>query len=211
MAGKAELHRQPFTVYGQSGSGNCHKVTFVANLLSIPFTWTEIDSTTGQTRTPAFLAINPAGQVPCVVLADGRVLSQSNAIMLYLAEGSRLIPEDRFDRAQMYQWLFWEQYSHEPTIAVRRARKVFGKVKEEDIDPKLMESGTRALELMQKHLAGAEGGYFVGATLTLADIALVAYTRLAHEGGFDLVKYPAVLAWVKRVCGDLGVEYTGPV
>jgi glutathione S-transferase len=143
-----------------------------------------------------------------VTLPDGRGLAQSNAIMLYLAEGSDLIPADRFARAQMMQWLFWEQYSHETVIAVRRFHKHYLKKAESEIDPSLAPRGEKVLGLMNGHLA--QRSYFVGERLSLADIALVAYTRFSHEAGFDLQKWPNVRAWVLRVEKDLGAESALP-
>jgi glutathione S-transferase len=192
------------TIYGNHISGNCHKVTFVCDRLGIPYRWIEIDILKNETRTPEFLALNPAGQVPTVLLADGRPLAQSNAIMLHLAEGSALIPADPYDRALMNQWLFWEQYSHETAIAVRRYHVHILKKPDSDIDPALMEKGSRALGVMEKHLATRR--YFVGEKLSLADLALVAYTRFAHEGGFDLALFPHVRTWVARVEADLGLS-----
>ena len=188
-------------VYGSSDSGNCLKVKWIAERLGVPFEWIETSSFTGVTRTPEFLAINPAGQVPVVVFPDGRKLAQSNAIMLYLAEQSDLVPKDTFARAKMFEWLFWEQYSHEPAIAVRIARVHFLKQREEDLDPALLAKGKAALAKMELQLT--ETQYLVGGTLTLADVALVAYTRRAHLGGFDLAQYPAVSAWISRVEHDL--------
>lgn len=192
-------------LYGSSNSGNCLKPKWVAALLDVPIEWIETDSFDGATRKPDFLAINPAGQVPVVVLEDGRKLAQSNAIMLHLAEGSRLIPVDTYARAKMFEWLFWEQYSHEPAIAVRIARKFYLKQRDEELDPALLTKGDAALARMQLQLA--ETPYLVGETLTLADIALVAYTRNAHKGGFDLSRYPAVCDWVRRVEGDLNLPH----
>lgn len=193
----------PLTIYGDSVSGNCHKVKFVCDRLGIPCRWVETSVVKAETRTPEFLAINPAGQVPTVVLGDGRVLAQSNAIMLYLAEGSGLVPVDSFDRALMLQWLFWEQYSHETATAVRRYHAhILGKSGDE-IDLALMEKGNRALDVMEGHLSARH--YFAAGQLTLADLALVAYTRLAHEGGFDLASFPHVAEWVRRVESDLGL------
>ena len=196
------------TIYGDSISGNCHKVKFAAELTGTPFRWIETSVLKKETRTPEFLALNPAGQVPFVVLPDGRGLAQSNAIMLYLAEGSRLIPAAAYERAQMMQWLFWEQYSHETAIAVRRFHKHILKKSDAEIDPGLMARGEAALTLMDKHLAGRT--YFVGEGLTLADLALVAYTRFGHEAGFDLPRWPQVRAWVARVEKDLGAESALP-
>jgi glutathione S-transferase len=193
------------TLYGNSGSGNCLKVKWVATLLKTPYEWIEVDTFAGGTRTEDFLSINPAGQVPAVILPDGRALAQSNAIMLHLAETahSALIPRDAYARARMYEWLFWEQYSHEPTIAVRRAQLFFLHRSEDEIDPELLNRGRRALGRMELGLLGSD--YLVGEALTLADIALVAYTRVAHEGGYDLSEFPAVRAWVRRVERDLGL------
>lgn len=197
----------PVTIYGDSRSGNCQKVRWVAERMGQAFDWVEVDVTSGFTRTEDFLAINPAGQVPCLVREDGRVLAQSAAIMLYLAEGSDLIPDDAFDRAKMFEWMFWEQYTHEPAIAVRRFQKAFLKKPESEIDPFLMNKGRRALGVMEMRLMARE--FMVGETLSLADIALVAYTRVAPEGGFDLDEFPAVRAWVHRVERELGVAPLG--
>jgi len=193
------------TIYGDSISGNCLKAKFVCDRLGIPYRWIETSVIKAETRTPEFLAMNPAGQVPVMKLADGRVLAQSNAIILYLAEGSDLIPADAFDRALMLQWMFWEQYSHETAIAVRRFHKTYLKKPDSEIDPALLPKGERVLAVMNAHLA--TGPYFVGKKLTLADIALVAYTRWAHEGGFDLARHPRVRDWVRRVEDDLGLDH----
>jgi glutathione S-transferase len=192
------------TLYGSSDSGNCLKCKWVAERFDLPERWIEINTFSGETRTPEFLAINPAGQVPVAILADGRMLAQSNAIMLHLAEQSELTPNDAYDRAKMFEWLFWEQYSHEPAIAVRIARKHFLKQRDEELDPALMTRGKAALARMENQLRDTP--YLVGAALTLADIALVAYTRYAHRGGFELADYPAVRDWVERVEGELGLE-----
>ncbi|HEY2710092.1 MAG TPA: glutathione S-transferase family protein [Caulobacteraceae bacterium] len=192
------------TIYGDPISGNCLKVKWTAERLGIPFTWVDVDVTKRETRTAAFLAMNPAGQVPTVLLDDERVLAQSNAIILHLAEDSPLIPADRYDRAKMYEWLFWEQYSHEPTIAVVRFHmKYLGKPRSE-VDAGLIQRGAAALTLMDRALAGRE--FLVGEGLTLADIALVAYTRFAHDGGFVLADYPALDAWVSRVEAELPIK-----
>ncbi len=192
------------TFYGDRRSGNCLKGAWVARLRGVPFRWVDVDIFKGESRTLEFLAMNPAGQVPVAVLPDGRFLAQSNAIMLYLAEGSDLIPEDAYARAKMFEWLFWEQYSHEPTIAVRRALLQFRGKREQEIDPALLDKGYAALALMEAQLKVTT--YLVGERLTLADIALVAYTRWAHEGGYDLARFPATAAWVKRVESDLDAE-----
>ncbi|WGF88821.1 glutathione S-transferase family protein [Marinivivus vitaminiproducens] len=190
-------------VLGDSISGNCLKVKWLLDHLGIRHDWQETDVLTGATRTPAFLALNPAGQVPVVVLEDGRTLAQSNAILLYFGEGSALVPADAYDRARMYGWLFWEQYSHEPYIAVRRFQMRYLGRKAEDLDPKLEERGHAALARMEDQLARTP--FLVGGTPSLADIALVAYTRMADEGGFDLADYPSVQAWIGRTEAALGI------
>ncbi len=193
------------TIYGNTASGNCLKVKWTADLLSIPYEWIETDNFAGATQTEEFMKLNPAGQVPVVVLPDGRPLAQSNGITLHLAEThkSKLIPSDPYQRAKMYEWLFWEQYTHEPAIAVRRAHLFFLKKNPDELDPQLFHRGERALGRMELALLGSD--YLVGEALTLADIALVAYTRWAHEGGFDLEKFPSVLGWVHRVERDLNL------
>lgn len=190
-------------IYGDSKSGNCLKVKWTAERLALPFDWIEVDILKGESRTPDFLAQNPAGQVPMVILGDGRALSQSNAILLHLAEGSALIPADPFERAKMWEWLFWEQYSHEPYVAVVRFQMFYlGKTRQE-VEARLVERAEQALSRLETQLR--QTPYLVGERLTLADIALVAYTRLAHEGGFDLSHYPAVKGWVERVETALGI------
>ena len=193
------------TIYGDSISGNCLKVKFVADRLGVPYDWVEISVLNKETRTPEFLAMNPAGQVPVVRFADDRVLAQSNAIILYLADGSDLIPADAFERAQMYQWLFWEQYSHEPAIAVLRFQKFYLKKTDAEIDPNLRPRCLRVLSLMDEHLEGRR--HFVDAKLSLADIALVAYTRFSHQADIDLKHYSNVAAWVRRVEDELKIEH----
>ena len=192
-----------FLIYGDPRSGNCLKVKWTARRLGVPFEWRDVDVMTGHTRTPEYLAINPAGQVPAVVLEDGRTLAQSNAIILHLAEGSDLIPDDAYERAKMLEWLFWEQYSHEPTIAVARFQMLFLGQRRDQLDARLIQRGWAALERLELGLA--QTPYLVGQRLTLADVALVAYTRWAHEGGFDLQPYPKVRAWIGRVEIDLNI------
>jgi glutathione S-transferase len=199
------LDNAAMTVYGDSISGNCLKVKFVADCLGIPHDWVEISVINKETRTPEFLALNPAGQVPTVRFADGGTLAQSNAIILHLAEGSDLIPADAFERAQMYQWMFWEQYSHEPAIAVLRFQKFYLNKSDREIDPNLRPRCLRILSLMDEHLESRD--YFVGAGLSLADIALVAYTRFSHQADIDLKQYSNVAAWVRRVEHDLNLEH----
>ena len=189
---------QRLTLYGDSISGNCMKPKWTADLLGIPYDWVEVDILQGGTQTEDFLSLNPAGQVPLARWPDGRVLPQSNAIALYLAEQSYsdLIPSDPFKKAQMMSWLFWEQYSHETAIAVRRFQKHYLNTPDDQIDPQLMAKGRRALGGMELQLTYTD--WLVGDAMTLADIALVAYTRVAHEGGFDLSDFPSVERWVSR-------------
>jgi glutathione S-transferase len=192
------------TIYGDAISGNCLKVKWVCERLAIPFAWVDVNVVNRETRGDDFLAMNPAGQVPTIVLDDGRPLAQSNAIMLYLAVGTTLIPTDPYQRAKMFEWLFWEQYSHEPTVAVVRFQmKYLGRPRSE-LDPALIAKAEAALALLEQALAGRP--YLVGDDLTLADIALVAYTRFAHDGGFELAHYPALEAWVRRVETELPIR-----
>ncbi len=191
-------------LYGSSSSGNCHKPKWILDRLGIAHEWIETDAFDGSTRTPEFLALNPAGQVPLIVLNDGRILAQSNAMLLHFGEGTDLIPSDSYDRAKMYEWLFWEQYSHEPQIAVRIALKHYLGKREDELAPSLLIKGNAALARMEVQLK--EAPFLVGNAFSLADIALVAYTRRAHLGGFELRDYPAVRRWVVRVEELLGIE-----
>ena len=184
-------------IYGDSISGNCLKVKWAADLLGLPYRWIETSVVAGETRTSAYLAMNPAGQVPLVRFDDGRILAQSNAIILSFAEGSSLIPADRYARAKMLEWLFWEQYSHEPYVAVARFQVHYLGKPVADLEPKLVERGKGALRLLDDALGRSP--FLVGDALSLADIALVAYTRVADEGGFRLADYPAVQRWIARV------------
>jgi glutathione S-transferase len=195
------LDNAALTIYGDSISGNCLKVKFVADRLGLPYDWVETSVLERETRTPEFLALNPAGQVPLAVFADSGPLAQSNAIILHLAWGTHLIPEDPFARAQMFQWLFWEQYSHEPALAVLRFQRHY--LKKAEVDPALVAKSEGVLALMEAHLAARD--YFVGDRLSLADVALVAYTRFAHQAELDLARWPSVKAWVRRVESNLRI------
>ena len=191
-------------IYGDSISGNCLKVKWTADHLGIAYQWIETDILKGESRTPDYLAMNPAGQVPLIVLEDGRTLAQSNAIIVYLAEGSGLIPADAFVRAKMLEWLFWEQYSHEPYVAVARFQmRYLGKTASE-LEPRIVQRGKAALALLDRALA--DRPFLVGEWLSLADIALVAYSRVAHEGGFDLAVYSHLANWIARVEGALAIS-----
>lgn len=181
-------------IYGDLKSGNCLKVKWVCDYLLLPYAWIAVDMMTGGTRTPEFLTLNPAGQVPVVLLDDGRTLAQSNAIIRYLARDSALVPADPYAHAKMDEWLFWEQYSHEPYIAVCRFMMVYLGKSASDLDPDKVRRGYAALARMEHHLSGSR--FLVGETLTLADVSLLAYTRVAHEGGFDLSSYPAIRRWI---------------
>lgn len=192
------------TVYGDSRSGNCLKVKWLLDRLAHAYDWVETDVKLGATRTPAFLALNPAGQVPLVVFEDGRALAQSNALLIHFGEGTDLIPADTYDRARMLEWLFWEQYSHEPYIAVARFQMLYLGRPRAEIEARLYERGGVALDRMEQALMRTP--YLVGSALSLADISLVAYTRVAPEGGFDLGPYPAVRAWIGRVERALSIS-----
>src|SRR6516165_4008122 len=181
-------------IYGDSNSGNCLKVKWVADRLALPYQWVEIDTLKGGSRTAEFLKLNPWGQVPTVELDDGRVLAQSNAIIRYLALGSDLIPSDAFAAAKMDEWLFWEQYSHEPYIAVCRFQMAYLGKAASDLDPDKVKRGYAALARMEHELAASR--FLVGDALSLADVSLLAYTRLAPEGGFRLDGYASLRRWI---------------
>jgi glutathione S-transferase len=190
-------------IYGDINSGNCLKVKWVCDKLALPYAWIDIDTLKGESRTPDFLKLNSAGQVPTVVLGDGRALAQSNGIIRYLARGSDLIPADAYDAAKMDEWLFWEQYSHEPYVAVCRFQMVYLGKPASDLDPDKVKRGYAALARMEHHLAATR--FLVDDFVSLADVALLAYTRVAHEGGFDLDNYAAVLRWIGETERFLGL------
>jgi len=192
------------TVYGDIRSGNCLKVKWLLDAVKRDYQWIEVDIMSGGSRTPAFLAINPFGQVPTLVLEEGRALAQSNAILLHLGEGTGWMPADHYERARMLEWLFWEQYSHEPYVAVARFQRVYAGKSAEQVERRLLERGHVALARMEAALADLEW-LAGGADATLCDLALVAYTRVAHEGGFDLAAYPAVRDWIGRVEAAFGI------
>ena len=190
-------------IYGDLISGNCLKVKYVADFLGRPYDWVPVDVVGGGTRTKAMVAKNPVGQVPFVEFDDGRVLSQSNAIMRYLAVGSTLVPANPFDQAKMDQWLFWEQYSHETAIAVARFRVLYLGQAVSDLDPDLVAKGNAALDIMEAHLTDNE--WFVGNSVTLADIALYAYTQFAEQPGFSLNSRPGVTRWLAATRTSLNI------
>ena len=182
-------------------SGNCYKVRLAARQLRIPLELIEYPLGSGRTRTPDFLSKNPIGRVPLLELEDGRFLAESGAILNYLGEGTHLVPSDRWSRAKMLEWMFFEQYEHEPTIAV--ARRWLAHEPKEALEAKLAlvpewhAKGNAALAVMERHLV--RNDWLAGGQYCIADIALYAYTHAAEEGGFRLTDYPAVSAWLKRV------------
>ena len=192
------------TLYENHGSGNCYKVRLLFAQLGIPCQLVEMDVVSGATRTPDFLEINPNGRVPTLVFDDGRVLSESNAIIWHFAEGTRFLPEDAFVRAQVLQWMFFEQYSHEPFIAVARywLQYLGGPPDSHTGLPDKHERGYQALEVMERHLV--DQPYFAGGAYSVADIALYAYTHVADQGDFDLARYGAINAWLDRVRAQPG-------
>jgi glutathione S-transferase len=183
-------------LYDYLPSGNGYKVRWVAARLGLSYQLTEIDIHKGETHSKEFLALNPAGQIPLLILDDGRTLAESNAIIRYLAEGSDLIPLDPYDHAKMLQWQFWEQYRHEPAIAVARFICTYAKETRAGELDGLMARGKAALEVMDNHLS--QHDWFVGNQCSLADVSLYAYTHVASEGGFDLSAYPSVQRWLDR-------------
>jgi glutathione S-transferase len=195
-------------IYGDTMSGNCLKVRYVADHLGLSYTWVPVDITRGESRAPDFLARFPVGQVPGVAFPDGRCLAQSNAIIRHLARGSALLPEDPWTQARIDEWLFWEQYSHEPTIAVCRAHVRYRGGTVETRDPARVAGGEAALDLMERRLVAAR--WFAGEALSIADVALFAYTQFADEGGFSLDARPAVREWLTRCMRALGLPREMP-
>jgi glutathione S-transferase len=187
------------TVYGMSMSGNCYKLRLLLEQLGREYRWVEVDSARGGTRTAEFLAKNPNGKVPVIELDDGRVLAESNAILCWLAEGTGYLPSDAWQKAQALSWMFFEQYSHEPYIAVARFIRGWTPAdspRRADL-PRLRERGHQALAVMERHLQAAD--WFSGPAYGIADTALFAYTHCAADGGFDLAEYPRIGDWLARV------------
>ena len=191
-------------IYGDALSGNCDKVRYTADYIGLPYAWVEIDSVHGKTRTAEFLALNPQGQVPVIELADGRTLAQSNAILRFLARGSPLLPDDAFVQAKVDEWLFWEQNSHEFFVANCIGHMTYKGLSREARDPWRVTGGEKALDHLDSRLHGRD--WLVGDRLTIADIALFAYTRNAHKGGFDMSARPHVRGWIGRCAGALKLD-----
>jgi glutathione S-transferase len=202
-----ETKMERLVLHEYSQSGNCYKVRLTASLLGLPLERREYDILKGETRTPEFLAnVNGNGRIP-VLQAGDRFIPESNAACFFLADGSPLVPEDRFDRADMLRWMFFEQYNHEPNIATLRFWLAFvGEDRLSDFQRSQLEpkraAGEAALKLMDEHFARQP--FFVGESLTLADVALFAYTHVAEEGGFRLEDYPNVQLWLHRVSAEPG-------
>jgi glutathione S-transferase len=188
------------TLYQQHDSGNCYKVRLILAHLGLPFRTVAVSSFVGSTRQPEFLARNPIGKVPTIEFEDGRFLAESNAILLYFGDETDLVPADRYDRAKVHEWLFFEQYNHEPAIAVRRALSVYAERRGEATAERmaqLLAAGNRALAVMEHRLAAAH--WLVGKTFSVADIALYAYTHQAADGGYDLSRFPGIERWLQQV------------
>lgn len=186
-------------IYGDSRSGNCYKLKMLCAEMGIGYDWQEVDILAGDTRTPEFLGMNANGKIPLLSHPDGRYLAESNAILVYLADGSEFFSGDAFSRARILQWMFFEQYSHEPYIATSRfIVRYLGSPagRQADLEQK-RDGGYAALGVMDRHLQHQE--YMAGGKFTIADIALFAYTHVAHEGGFDLDRFGAVNAWLERI------------
>ena len=191
-------------LYDSPVSGNCYKVRLLLAHLGIAYERREVDVVDRSNRRELLGNLNPALRVPTLVLDDGRPLAESNAILCYFGEGTRFVPSDRYERAQVFQWLFWEQYEHEPAIAVARFLKTYSGRPElwEEKREELTRRGERVLETMERHLEDRD--WFAGDALSLADLALYAYTHAADEGGFDLEPYGAIHGWLARVAAEPG-------
>ncbi len=198
------MSKATFKLWGMSGSGNCYKPALLMAQLGLPHAWEEVDAVGGATRTPEFLALNPNGRVPLLQLPDGRLLAESNAMLCYLAEGSALLPAGRYARALVMQWLFFEQYSHEPYIATVRFW-IYCLGKRDEWREKIAEArvkGYAALDVMERQLQ--QTAFLAGEAYSIADIALYAYTHVADQGDYSLENYPAVRRWLQRVQSQPG-------
>jgi glutathione S-transferase len=191
-------------LYSSPVSGNCYKVRLLLAQLGLGYETVDLSVADRSNRPEVLGDLNPAQRIPTLVLDDGRVLAESNAILWYLADGTPYVPDDRFERAQVLQWQFFEQYDHEPAIAVVRFWRAYSGRPDDFADryAERMAAGYRALDAMERHLAGR--AFLVGERYSIADISLYAYTHVAHEGGFELDRYPAIRAWLGRVAGQPG-------
>ncbi|MGO2341991.1 glutathione S-transferase family protein [Vibrio litoralis] len=191
-------------VYGDLQSGNCLKVKLLLSFLNIQHDWQHINILNKETQTSEFLSLNPNGKIPTVVFDDGQVLCESNAILSYFAEGTPYLPTDRYQKAKVYEWLFFEQYSHEPYIAVARFIQKYQGMPEHRLEEyqSLQSGGHKALKIMEKQLS--QSAFLVGNSISIADIALYAYTHVAHEGGFDLTGYPNIERWIDAIASMEG-------
>jgi len=185
-------------IYGDTYSGNCYKLKLLCSLLSIQHQWIAVEILKGETQTPEYLKMNPSGKIPLLVTDEGEFLAESNAILFYLARNSDFLPDDNLQQARVLQWQFFEQYSHEPYIAVARfIARYLGLPDDRKAEYESKQvGGYRALDVMEHRLN--RGLFLVGDQCTIADISLYAYTHVADEGGFDLCKYPAIIGWLKR-------------
>jgi glutathione S-transferase len=186
-------------IYGDAASGNCYKIKLTMALLGKPYEWIHVDILKGETQDPTFVALSPNAKIPILELTTGEVLSESNAIINYLAHDSELVPDDPFKLAKVQQWQFFEQYSHEPYIAVARYIEKYLGLPHERLDEykSKQAGGYKALDVMEKQLAQTK--YLAGDVMTVADISLFAYTHVCHEGGFSLSNYPEIVQWIKRI------------
>ncbi|MCQ3000624.1 glutathione S-transferase family protein [Pseudomonas syringae] len=193
-----------YKVYGDYKSGNCYKIKLMLNLMGVEYHWVPVDILKGETQTAAFLEKNPNGKIPVLELEDGTCLWESNAILNFLADGSQYLPSEPRLRTQVLQWQFFEQYSHEPSIAVARFIQFYLGLPEERLEEyrSLHKAGYRALAVMEQQLKRTP--FLVGDHFSIADIALYAYTHVAHQGGFDLTPYPGIEQWLERVKAQPG-------
>ena len=192
-------------LYNSPISGNCYKVRLLLAHLGIPYERRDLDVVDRSNRPAELGGLNPDLRVPTLVLDDGRPLAESGAILWYFGDRTRFVPDDRYERAKVLQWMFFEQYSHEPALAVVRFLVAYSGRAEshQELIEARTAQGYRALDAMEAHLEAVDG-YFVGRTMTLADIALYAYTHVAHEGGFSLGAYPAIRGWLDRIAAEPG-------
>lgn len=193
------MNQGKLKIFGDSRSGNCYKIQLLCAEMGIEYDWEEVDILAGDTRTTQFLEMNPNGKIPTLALPDGRFMSESNAILYYLADGSDFFAGDTYERAQILQWMNFEQYSHEPNVATARFIIKYLESppdRQQSLDEKKT-AGYKALDVMERQLERTP--FISGDKYNIADIALYAYTHVAHEGGFELGKYPAIRAWMERI------------